>query len=567
MEAVPDHPLDGPADRAEFRRLGTRAGVELYRASIVRHAFDAHRHDGFGLGCVTHGAQRFRYRGAEHLAPAGALVLMNPGELHTGRLALPLGLPRARGAGGGQRRARLGLRRPRGAPGGGAPAAALAGPQAVMSGPSLSPFHFQRRFKAAHGVTPHQMLMALRLAEAQRRLAAGQAPAERGRPGRPGPPDAALRPHVRRDAGALPAASGYKTARPRRPDTARMTPALLSGTLFALAAGLMWGLVFVGPLWLPEVPAVLHTFGRYLAFGLIALPLAWFDRARLRELSAADWLEALKLAAVGNVAYYLFLSSALQRAGGPLPTMIIGTLPVVIALTTQWRTPPAGTRREAPLAWSRLAPSLLLIAAGLACVNEAEREALRRQQADLASYAWGALLAVGAVACWTWYPIRNAEWLRAHPARRDGHAAGRGRGRPGLPDALRPAAARLHRADGGDRPLRLLARHAVLERGQPAPAALAGRAADRVRNAGGTRLRAAAARPLAVAGHAADCSHRSHSIGIATPCGSAAWRSSVWPARSAGVRSGGPWRSSCGLHTGDIASPNSRGPPTLPTPA
>jgi drug/metabolite transporter (DMT)-like permease len=29
----------------------------------------------------------------------------------------------------------------------------------------------------------------------------------------------------------------------------------------------------------------------------------------------------------------------------------------------------------------------------------------------------GALLAVGAVACWTWYPIRNADWLRAHPDR------------------------------------------------------------------------------------------------------------------------------------------------------
>src|SRR5204862_7999765 len=27
------------------------------------------------------------------------------------------------------------------------------------------------------------------------------------------------------------------------------------------------------------------------------------------------------------------------------------------------------------------------------------------------------LLAVGAVACWTWYPIRNADWLRAHPDR------------------------------------------------------------------------------------------------------------------------------------------------------
>ena len=60
------------------------------------------------------------------------------------------------------------------------------------------------------------------------------------------------------------------------------------GTLFALAAGLMWGLVFVGPLWLHDYPAVLLSFGRYLAFGAIALPLAWFSRARLAELTRAD---------------------------------------------------------------------------------------------------------------------------------------------------------------------------------------------------------------------------------------------------------------------------------------
>jgi len=27
------------------------------------------------------------------------------------------------------------------------------------------------------------------------------------------------------------------------------------------------------------------------------------------------------------------------------------------------------------------------------------------------------VLAVGAVACWTWYPLRNADWLRDHPGR------------------------------------------------------------------------------------------------------------------------------------------------------
>lgn len=194
--------------------------------------------------------------------------------------------------------------------------------------------------------------------------------------------------------------------------------ALVSGTFFALAAGLLWGLVFVGPLLIPEYPATVQSFGRYLAFGLIALPLAWFDRRTLGQLTRADWLEALRLALVGNIVYYLFLASAIQRAGGPLPTVIIGTLPVVIAITANLRGHRAGTRREAPLEWSRLAPSLLLIAVGLALVNQVELERLRADPgADVSRYAWGAALAVGAVACWTWYPIRNAEWLRAHPDR------------------------------------------------------------------------------------------------------------------------------------------------------
>jgi drug/metabolite transporter (DMT)-like permease len=187
--------------------------------------------------------------------------------------------------------------------------------------------------------------------------------------------------------------------------------ALASGTLFALAAGLMWGLVFVAPLLLPDYPAALLSFARYLAFGLIALPLAWFDRDALAALTRADWIEALKLSLVGNLLYYLFLAAAIQRAGGPVPTMIIGTLPVVIAIASNRRN--AG--RDGTLPWARLAPSLLLIAAGLAAVNHDEIALLRADAgADLARYAIGALLAVGAVACWTWYPIRNADWLRAH---------------------------------------------------------------------------------------------------------------------------------------------------------
>jgi drug/metabolite transporter (DMT)-like permease len=190
--------------------------------------------------------------------------------------------------------------------------------------------------------------------------------------------------------------------------------ALASGTAFALAAGLMWGLVFVVPLLLPDYPAALLSASRYLAFGLIALPLALLDRVRLAQFTRSDWIEALGLSLVGNLLYYLCLAAAIQRAGGPLPTMIIGTLPVVIAISSNLR----DHARDGRLPWARLAPSLLLIATGIALVNHGELERLRAEAStDRGRYAVGALLAVAAVACWTWYPIRNADWMRAHPDR------------------------------------------------------------------------------------------------------------------------------------------------------
>lgn len=105
---------------------------------------------------------------------------------------------------------------------------------------------------------------------------------------------------------------------------------MISGVLYALLAGLMWGLIFVGPLIVPEYPAMLQSMGRYLALGLIALPIARLGRVRLRQLARRDWLTALMLTMMGNLIYYFCLASAIQRTGAPVSTMIIGTLPVVI---------------------------------------------------------------------------------------------------------------------------------------------------------------------------------------------------------------------------------------------
>ncbi len=186
---------------------------------------------------------------------------------------------------------------------------------------------------------------------------------------------------------------------------------MLIGTTFALAAGLMWGLVFVAPLMLPQYPPALLAVGRYLAFGLLCLPLALLDRTDLRALTRADWWEAAKLSLVGNFLYYLALAAAIQRAGNPLVSVIIGTLPVVITIASNHR----NAARDGSLPWSRLAPSLTAILVGIACVNQAEFAQL--QSAEVRRYVEGGLIALVALLCWTWYPIRNADWLRAHSDR------------------------------------------------------------------------------------------------------------------------------------------------------
>ena len=79
---------------------------------------------------------------------------------------------------------------------------------------------------------------------------------------------------------------------------------LVEGVSCALGAGLLWGLVFVVPLMLPDYPPAMLSFGRYLSFGVIALFLACTDWPRLQSLQRQDWHKALELALVGNCLLY-----------------------------------------------------------------------------------------------------------------------------------------------------------------------------------------------------------------------------------------------------------------------
>jgi drug/metabolite transporter (DMT)-like permease len=209
------------------------------------------------------------------------------------------------------------------------------------------------------------------------------------------------------------------------------TSALLEGILCAVGAGLLWGLVFVTPVLLPDYSPAALSLGRYLAFGMVAVALAWPIRALLRALNAAQWRTALALALIGNLVYYFALAAGIQAAGAPLASVIIGTLPVVIAIVAN-RT--ASQHAEQSLPWRVLAPSMALIAVGIALVNRDEMRQMGLLTVNM-MLVLGLSANLVAVAAWTWYPIRNARFMKAHPTV-SSHAWATAQGLATLPLAL-----------------------------------------------------------------------------------------------------------------------------------
>mgnify|MGYP001610126007 FL=1 len=74
-------------ETTRYLSLPYLAGVDLMRATFFTHSFSRHFHEDYALGCIEHGAMRFRYRGSGLVAPAGHVNLVVPGEAHDGHAA------------------------------------------------------------------------------------------------------------------------------------------------------------------------------------------------------------------------------------------------------------------------------------------------------------------------------------------------------------------------------------------------------------------------------------------------------------------------------------------------
>jgi AraC-like DNA-binding protein len=66
----------------EFWRVHGLRNLELLRATHHGSAFPRRLHEGFEISVIEKGTEKLFVRGATHMAPAGSVVVINPGEVH-----------------------------------------------------------------------------------------------------------------------------------------------------------------------------------------------------------------------------------------------------------------------------------------------------------------------------------------------------------------------------------------------------------------------------------------------------------------------------------------------------
>ncbi|KXF82437.1 AraC family transcriptional regulator [Enterovibrio coralii] len=72
---------------AKFDASPLLGGLEILQATYEKQAFSRHTHEGYTVGVIREGAQRFWRNGSYHIAPTNSIILVNADQIHDGHSA------------------------------------------------------------------------------------------------------------------------------------------------------------------------------------------------------------------------------------------------------------------------------------------------------------------------------------------------------------------------------------------------------------------------------------------------------------------------------------------------
>lgn len=74
-------------EKADYKITEELGGLEILNAKFEKQNFSRHSHEGYTVGVIDEGAQRFYRTGGHHVAPQDTIILVNADEVHSGHSA------------------------------------------------------------------------------------------------------------------------------------------------------------------------------------------------------------------------------------------------------------------------------------------------------------------------------------------------------------------------------------------------------------------------------------------------------------------------------------------------
>ena len=183
------------------------------------------------------------------------------------------------------------------------------------------------------------------------------------------------------------------------------------GISFGFLACALWGSVYLLPLILSSYDPVYITLMRAIIMGAASVIGILSQRHLLSRLTKADWRFAFVLTMIGNVIQCWMMMLSVQFSSPVVAGVCFGLVPVLVAVIANERDRRQG---KVSLPLKKLFIPLLGLFTGLLCANWGELTAALNTGNHPERFALGVFFGLVSTAMWTWYPIRNADWLLEH---------------------------------------------------------------------------------------------------------------------------------------------------------
>ncbi|WP_458718360.1 DMT family transporter [Pseudomonas gregormendelii] len=181
------------------------------------------------------------------------------------------------------------------------------------------------------------------------------------------------------------------------------------GLLAAIAATFSWSLLYIFPGLVGDYSLFDLAVVSYGFAGLGSLIILLFYRNEVRQLRLSDWACAALLGFLGYIGYFFLITTAVLAAGPVIPPVMMGSVPIVLAI--------AGNMRSSSVPWRAIAGPLVVAALGISLVNLSVFDfSSETVVLPATSILFGLLAALLAIGFWIGFGLLNESALAQRPS-------------------------------------------------------------------------------------------------------------------------------------------------------